>query len=74
MKRPPPAGLLRRRRRDRRPVSPTSEAWKTAFHAYATSARAKNKRYTLAVRCLKDSDTASSVLAEFLGILDGLGL
>jgi len=34
----------------------------TAFHAYATlSARVKNKRYTLAVRRLKDGDTASSV-------------
>ncbi|MDL0119148.1 ISH3 family transposase, partial [Halobacterium salinarum] len=45
----------------------------TAFHAYATLyARVKNKRYTLAVRRLEDGDTASSVLAEFLGILDGL--
>jgi len=34
----------------------------TAFHAYATlRARVKNKRYTLAVRRLKDGDTASSV-------------
>jgi len=33
----------------------------TAFHAYATLyARVKNKRYTLAVRRLKDGDTASS--------------
>jgi len=32
----------------------------------------KNKRYTLAVRRLKDGDTASSVLAEFFGVLDGL--
>ena len=31
-------------------------------------------RYTLAVRRLEDGDTASSVLAEFLGILDGLDL
>jgi hypothetical protein len=45
------------------------------FHAYATLyARIKNKRYTLAVRRLEDGDTASSVLAEFLGILDGLDL
>jgi hypothetical protein len=45
----------------------------TAFHAYATLyARVTNKRYTLAVRRLEDGDTASSVLAEFLGILDGL--
>jgi len=47
----------------------------TAFHAYATLyARVKNKRYTLTVRRLVDGDTASSVLAEFLGILDGLDL
>jgi len=47
----------------------------TAFHAYATLyARVKNKRYTLAVRRLTDGDTASSVLAEFLGLLDGLDL
>ncbi len=31
-----------------------------------------NKRYTLAVRRLQDGDTASSVLAEFPGVLDGL--
>jgi len=35
-------------------------------------ARVKNKRQTLAVRRLKDGDTASSVLAEFFGVLDGL--
>jgi len=47
----------------------------TAFHACATLyARARNKRYTLAVRRLEDGDTSSSVLAEFLGILDGLDL
>ena len=45
----------------------------TAFHTYATLyARVKNKRHTLAVRRLADGDTASSVLAEFLGLLDGL--
>ena len=45
----------------------------TAFHAYATLyARVRNKRYTLAVRRLEDGDTASSVLAEFFGVLDGL--
>jgi hypothetical protein len=45
----------------------------TAFHAYATLyARVKNKRYTLAVRRLEDGDTASSVIAEFLDVLDGL--
>jgi len=37
-------------------------------------ARVKSKRYTLAVRRLADGDTASSVLAEFLNILDGLDL
>jgi len=43
----------------------------TAFHAYATLyARVKNKRYTLAVRRLKDGDTASSVLAEFFSVSD----
>ena len=43
----------------------------TAFHAYATLyARVKNKRYTLAVRRFVDGDTASSVLAEFFGLLD----
>jgi len=47
----------------------------TAFHAYATLyARVKNKHYTLAVRRLTDGDTASSVIAEFLGLLDGLDL
>jgi len=43
----------------------------TAFHAYATLyARVRNKRYTLAVRRLTDGDTASSVLVEFLGLVD----
>ena len=47
----------------------------TAFHAYATLyARVRNKRYTLAVRRLEDGDTASNVLAEFLGLLEGLDL
>jgi len=47
----------------------------TAFHAYATLyARVTNKRYTLAVRRLVDGDTASSVLAEFLGLLEGLAV
>lgn len=47
----------------------------TAFHAYATLyARVKNKRYTLAVSPSVRRRTASSVLAEFLGILDGLDL
>jgi len=43
----------------------------TAFHAYATLyARVRHKRYTLAVRRLTDGDTASDVLAEFLGLVD----
>jgi hypothetical protein len=43
----------------------------TAFHAYATLyARVNNKRYTLAVRRLTDGDTASDVLAQFLGLLN----
>jgi len=43
----------------------------TAFHAYATLyARVKNKRYTLAVRRVTHCDTASQVLAEFLGLVD----
>jgi len=41
----------------------------TAFHAYATLyARVKNNALTLAVRRLKDGDTASSVLAEFFSV------
>ncbi|QLH82078.1 ISH3 family transposase [Halosimplex pelagicum] len=48
-----------------------AKAGTTAFHAYATLyARVKNKRYTLAVRRLTDGDTASDVLAEFLGLLE----
>ena len=47
----------------------------TAFHAYATLyARVRNKCYTLAVRRLQDGDTASSVLAEFLGVIESLDL
>jgi hypothetical protein len=47
----------------------------TAFHAYATLyARVRNKRYTLAVRQLEAGETTSDVLAEFLGLLDGLDL
>ena len=43
----------------------------TAFHAYATLyARVRNKRYTLAVRRVTHGDTASDVLAEFLGLVD----
>jgi len=48
-----------------------AKAGTTAFHAYATLyARVKNKRYTLAVRRLTDGDTASSVLAEFFGLVE----
>ena len=47
----------------------------TTFHGYATLyARVRNKRYTLAVRRLTDGDTASSILAELLGMLEGLDL
>jgi len=43
----------------------------TSFHAYATLyTRVGNKRYTLAARRLTDDDTASNVLAEFLGLAD----
>jgi hypothetical protein len=43
----------------------------TAFHAYATLyAHVKNKRCTLAVRRVTHGDTASSVLAEFLGLVN----
>src|SRR6056297_4346339 len=52
-----------------------AKAGTTTFHGYATLyARVRNKRYTLAVRRLTDGDTASSILAAFLGILDGLDL
>jgi len=44
----------------------------TAFTPIPLYARVKNKRYTLAVRRLKDGDTASNVLAEFFGVLGGL--
>jgi len=46
-----------------------SEAWNHCVPRYTTLyARVKNKRYTLAVRRLKDGDTANSV-AEFFGVL-----
>jgi len=41
-------------------------------HAYATLYAREEQTLTLAVRRLKDGDTASSVLAEFFGVLDGL--
>ncbi|EMA48500.1 ISH3 family transposase [Halococcus salifodinae] len=51
--------------------SSLAKAGTTTFHGYATLyARVRNKRYTLAVRRLTDGDTASSVLAELLGVLD----
>jgi len=47
----------------------------TTFHGYATLyARVRDKRYTLAMRRLTRGDTASSILAELLGILEGLDL
>jgi hypothetical protein len=50
-----------------------ARAGTTAFHAYATLyARVRNKRYTVAVRRVVDGDTPSQLLAEFLGVLDGL--
>lgn len=52
-----------------------AKAGTTYFHAYATLyARVRNKRYTLAVRRVTHGDTASEVLAEFLGILDNLDM
>src|SRR6056297_1668246 len=52
-----------------------AKAGTTTFHGYATLyARVRNKRYTLAVRRLEDGDTASSILAELLGVLEGLDL
>jgi hypothetical protein len=45
----------------------------TAFHAYTRLyACVRNKRYTLAVLPSVRRRTASSVLAEFLGVFDGL--
>ena len=50
-----------------------AKAGTMTFHGYATlCARMRNKRYTLAVRRLTDGDTASPILAELLGILEGL--
>ena len=52
-----------------------AEAGTTSFYGYATLyARVRNKRYTLAVRHLTDGDTTSSILAELLGVLEGLNL
>jgi len=61
-------------RRHRRPLSLGSEAWNHCVPRLCHTLRAceEQKRYTLAVRRLKDGDTASSVLAEFFGVLDGL--
>jgi len=47
-----------------------SEAWNHCVPRLCHTLRV-NKRY-LAVRRLKDGDTANSVLAEFFGVLDGL--
>jgi len=46
----------------------------TAFHAYAILYARMKKHYTLAVSPSLRRRTASSVLAEFLGVLDGLDL
>ena len=52
-----------------------AKAGTTTFHGYAMLyVRVCNKRYTLAVRCLSDGDTASSILGEPLGVLEGLDL
>ncbi len=52
-----------------------AKAGTTTFQGYATLyARVRNKRYTLAVRRLTDGDIASLVLAELLGVLNGLNL
>src|SRR5699024_271133 len=46
-----------------------AKAGTTTFHGYATLyARVRDKHYTLAVRRLTDGDTASSILAELLGV------
>ena len=50
-----------------------AKAGTTSFHGYATLyARVRNKRYTLAERRLTDGGIASSILAELLGVLEGL--
>ena len=52
---------------------PLAKAGMTIFYGYTTLyARVRSKRYTLAVRRLTDDDTASSILAELLGVLEGL--
>jgi hypothetical protein len=54
-------------------ISNEAKRGTTSFYAYATLyTRVKNKRYTLAVRRLTDSDTASTVLAEFLRLVDDI--
>jgi len=51
-----------------------SEAWNHCVPrlCHTLYARVKNKRYTLAVRRLKDGDTASSVPLSSFEVLDGL--
>ena len=52
-----------------------AKAGTTTFHGYATLyARVCNKCYTLAACRPTDSNTASSILAELLGVLEGLDL
>ena len=71
----PPAALLRDEDDTGGLYHSEAKRGTTAFRAYATVyRRVKNKRYTLAVHRLEDGDTVSSVLAEFLGLLDGLDL
>jgi len=49
------------------------EAWNHCVPRLCHTLRAcEEQTLTLAVRRLKDGDTASSVLAEFFGVLDGL--
>jgi len=49
-----------------------SEAWNHCVPRLCHTLRACEEQKTLAVRRLKDGDTASSVLAEFFSVLDGL--
>lgn len=52
-----------------------TKAGTTTFHGYATLyAHVRNKRYTLAVSVSVRRRTASSILAELLGVLEGVDL
>jgi len=62
LRRPPPAAATVTKTTQTGLYHSVAKRGTTAFHAYATLyARVKNKRYTLAVRRLKDGDTASNV-------------